>query len=389
MIPGLGKGYDYDVINSDVILNRMTVENGRVVLPDGMSYRMMLLPLQDHMSLEVLEKIKEMVDRGTIIIGHRPKTVPGRNNFEAQNIKLKNITDQLWGKVDGTSVFENSYGKGRVIDGLTAEQVLLNDGIKNDFDFSGSSEIDYIHRATVSEDMYFLRNEKEETVRSTCYFRVSGKYPELWDPSTGRVQKADEFTEEEGLISFDIELPTHGSIFVVFSNKKRASIQSVNHDKMQAKHISGPWEVRFPDGWGAPESAIIKYLTSWTEVEDEGIKYFSGATSYFNSFSMSEDEANNKILHDLEEDKDVTEIFINGESAGALWKEPYSLDITNLVKTGDNELKIEVVNMWVNRLIGDMHLPPEKHFCSTNQNYMTSENWPGGDETFRVQKAGL
>ena len=65
------------------------------------------------------------------------------------------------------------------------------------------------------------------------------------------------------------------------------------------------------------------------------------------------------------------------------------MEITNLVKAGDNELKIEVVNMWVNRLTGDMHLSPEKRFCSTNQNYMISEVWPGGDETFRVQKAGL
>ena len=389
MIPGLGKGYDYDVINSDVILNRMTVENGRIVLPDGMSYRMMLLPLQDHMPLEVLEKIKKMVDRGATIIGPRPKTVPGINNFEAKNIKLKNITDQLWGKVNGTSVFENNYGKGRVIDGLTAEQVLLNDGIKKDFNFSGPSEIDYIHRSAGSTDIYFLRNEKGETVHSLCTFRISNKYPELWDPSTGRIQTIDEFKEEEGLISFDVELPAHGSIFVVFNNKKRASIQSVNYEKTQAKHISGPWEVRFPVGWGAPESVIFKDLTSWTEVEDEGIKYFSGTATYFNSFSLREDEANNKTLLDLGEVKDVTEIFINGESAGILWKEPYSLEITNLVKAGDNELKIEVVNMWVNRLTGDMHLSPEKRFCSTNQNYMISEVWPGGDETFRVQKAGL
>lgn len=117
--------------------------------------------------------------------------------------------------------------------------------------------------------------------------------------------------------------------------------------------------------------------------------YFSGTATYFNSFSLREDEANNKTLLDLGEVKDVTEIFINGESAGILWKEPYSLEITNLVKAGDNELKIEVVNMWVNRLTGDMHLSPEKRFCSTNQNYMISEVWPGGDETFRVQKAGL
>ena len=389
MIPGLGKGYDYDVVNSDVILNRMAVKNGKIVLPDGMNYRMMLLPSQDHMPLEVLEKIKEMVEDGATIIGPRPKTVPGIKEHDNKNEKVKNLTDLLWGNIDGVKVFENKFGLGKIIDGLTLNEVLLQHNIKKDFAFNGLSEIDYIHRTSGSTDIYFLRNEKEESVKSLCSFRITEKHPEFWDPSTGKTYRIDRFTEEEGTISFDVELPAHGSIFVVFNVTKRTNIEPMDLNVMQSKLISGPWKINFPMGWGAPESTVFNDLVSWTEVKDQGVKYFSGTATYFNSFSLNQDEIKKGILLDLGEVKDVTEVFINGKSAGVLWKKPYSLNITNLVKAGDNELKIEVVNMWVNRLTGDMLVSPEERFCSTNQPYMTSESWAGGDETFRLQEAGL
>ena len=84
-IPGLGRGYDYDVVNSDVILNRMSVKDGRIILPDGMSYHVMLLPDQDHMPLEVLEKLAAMVKEGATVTGSPPVTVPGLKDYKEKN----------------------------------------------------------------------------------------------------------------------------------------------------------------------------------------------------------------------------------------------------------------------------------------------------------------
>ena len=95
------------------------------------------------------------------------------------------------------------------------------------------------------------------------------------------------------------------------------------------------------------------------------------------------------LILDLGELRDVAEVFINGKSAGILWKKPYSVDISQLVQPGINELKVEIVNLWINRLTGDMLLDPKDRFCKTNQPYMKSEVWPGGDEPFRLQTAGL
>ena len=390
-IKGLGNGYDYDVINTDIILNRMSVKNGRLVLPDGMSYAMMLLPEQVHMPLKVLQKISELVKAGATVVGPRPTTIPGLHNMEKENFAMNQLSGELWGAADGKTIFENSFGKGRVIWGHTADKVLQTKNIDPDFSFTGPSEVDFIHRTTESREIYFLRNYKEESVNATCRFRVTGMYPEIWDASTGAVSRVADFSNENGAISFEISLPAHGSIFVVFNKVNNTTLSTFAAAKHTAPttEIAGPWQVSFPPNWGAPPTANFDRLISWTESADNGIKYFSGTAVYQNTFKVAEGAANKPIMLNLGEVRDVAEIFVNGKSAGILWKKPYEADISHLVKTGDNELKIEIVNLWVNRLTGDMLLDPKDRFCKTNQSFMTSEVWPGGDEPFRLQTAGL
>jgi hypothetical protein len=147
--------------------------------------------------------------------------------------------------------------------------------------------------------------------------------------------------------------------------------------------------VNFPPNWGAPPSIVFDRLISWTESEDSGIKYFSGTATYQNSFKLDAGSVKKKMILDLGEVRDVAEVFINGKSAGILWKKPYQAEISQLVKTGENDLKIEIVNLWVNRMTGDMLSDPKDRYCKTNQSFMKSEVWPGGDEPFKLQTAGL
>jgi hypothetical protein len=390
-LKGLGKGYDFDVVNSDVILNRMSVKDGRLVLPDGLSYAIMLLPDQVHMPLEVLKKLGELVKAGATIVGPRPTTVPGLNNWEKENIALNQLAGELWGAADGKTIFENTFGKGLVLWGIAADDVLMKKQIEPDFRFTGPSDIDYIHRTTDIGEIYFLRNEREEQVNATCRFRVKEMYPEIWDASTGNISRVEDYTNEEDATSFEISLPAHGSIFVVFNkdNRKKLSVfADIKHDVTETE-ISGPWKVTFPPDWGAPPSVVFDRLISWTESENQGIKYFSGTATYQNSFNLDAESVKKKMFLDLGDVRDVAEVFINGKSAGILWKTPYQADISQLIKTGQNDLKIEIVNLWVNRMTGDMLSDPKDRFCKTNQSYMKSEVWPGGDETFRIQTAGL
>lgn len=399
ILNGLGKEYDYDVVNSDVILNRMTVRNNRIVLPDGLSYTVMILSDQDRMPLHVLQKLEWMVMEGATIIGPKPASVPGLTNYMQENERLSVIADKMWAGIDGEKVKINYYGKGRVIHGLTANEVLSADAIIADFSQDGSPGLDYIHRRFSDGDIYFIRNISGKYYSGECEFRITGKFPELWDPSTGEQTRIENFSDKNGKISAKLTLETGGSVFVVFTDTKRM-LNSDGHGPAGSEMIepvSGPWTVNFPDGWGAPDEARFDKLISWTDSDQKGIKYFSGTAAYCNTLSLENEiiRRKGKIILCLGEIRDVAEVYLNGVSAGILWKKPFETDITDLVRAGDNELKIEVVNCWVNRLTGDMLSSAEDRFCRTNQPYITRDdmgydNWAeGGDETFRLQTSGL
>ncbi len=395
----LGEGYDYDIVNSDVILNRMKVENGNIILPDGLSYSVLVLPDQDYIPLDVLKKLEQMVTEGATVIGRKPLGVPYLNNYSDENEELTILVSKMWGDIDGEDVKINEYGEGRVIYGMSTREVLSSDGINPDFLHADKSSLDYIHRRDGDTDIFFIRNKSGKKYSGSCSFRVSGSYPQMWDPSTGEAYRVESFNKEDDRMKFDIDLEASASTFVVFeSTKPLKSLESIGISELtKSINIDGPWRLTFPEGWGAPTEASFDRLISWTDSDIEGIKYFSGTASYHKTISVSEkDIANSSSIEiDLGEIADVAEVFLNGESAGILWKEPYKLNITKLVKSGDNELKIELVNQWVNRLTGDMDLDPADRFCRTNQPYITSDdmgndNWVGdSDETFRLKKSGL
>jgi hypothetical protein len=394
----LGAGYDFDVVNSDVILNRMTVRNGRIVLPDGMSYAVMVLPDQVHMPLEVLRKLESLVREGATIIGRRPSTVPYLNKFQEDSQTLTGIAGLLWKDPGTQEPMVNAHGKGRVISGMGARKVLEMDGIGPDFSHTPQNALDYIHRRTGDSDIYFIRNQSGKPWSGKCSFRVIGRFPEVWDPSTGAQYGIKTFLEDGHLTQINLSLEAWESLFVVFAEKQRSLpiMDDSEGTPVALRELDRNWTITFPEGWGAPKEAFMDTLYSWTESKDQGIRYFSGTAAYQNTFSLkSSDLKNSRFMLELGEIRDVAEVFVNGKPAGILWKPPYAVDITPWVKSGKNELKIEVVNQWVNRLTGDMLSKPEERFCRTNQPYITrdnqgSDNWPeGGDETFRVQASGL
>ncbi|MFC2098072.1 glycosyl hydrolase, partial [Bacteroidota bacterium] len=308
----LGKGYDYDVVNSDVILNRMSVKDGRILMPDGLSYALLVLPDQDHIPLNVLLKLEAMVKEGATIIGRKPLGVPYLNNYSADNIELAKLANRMW---------EGTDGKGKVISGITAREVLSSKGIDPDFSHESPFVLDYIHRQSVESDIYFIRNTSGQPYSGDCTFRVTDKYPELWDPSTGKQHRLEEFTDKDGRISMYLNLDPAASVFVVFNENKR-SIPALPKKTsiLKTTTISGSWALTFPEDWGAPEEANFDKLISWTDSDIEGIKYFSGTASYLKTITIQEEDIKNssEIVLDLGEVCDVAEVYLNSKSAGIL-----------------------------------------------------------------------
>lgn len=213
------QAYDYDNCGAEVVLRRMGVKDGRIVLPDGMSYRVLVLPETDTMTPELLRKIGELAKAGATVIGPRPVKAPGLTDYPSSDETLRRLADEIWGNCDGKTVTEHAYGAGRVVWGLSPEQVLRQMGVRPDFVSPVGVRLRYIHRSAGDTDLYFVANPRPHDVRAVGTFRVQGKRPELWWPDSGRIDRNPVYAESEGATRVLLPLGPSGSVFVVFREK--------------------------------------------------------------------------------------------------------------------------------------------------------------------------
>lgn len=139
--------------------------------------------------------------------------------------------------------------------------------------------------------------------------------------------------------------------------------------------LTGPWDVHFtPDG-GAPEKVVFDKLISWSEHPNEGVKHYSGTAVYTKIFSLSPEMfgKNRRLELSLGDVQIMADVTVNGKNLGIFWKQPFTMDITDAVKPGENKLEVKVVNLWVNRQIGDQLLPEDS---DRNPDGRTLKAWP-------------
>jgi hypothetical protein len=254
-------------------------------------------------------------------------------------------------------------------------EVLLADGIQPDFEHGGDEYtfIDFIHRASDNVDFYFIANRNNRLENIECTFRCAGRQAEFWDPVTGDTRRVTLSKETGGRTSIPIELAPHQALFVIFKKKSitnkritspKAAKNSPSLKTLQV--INGTWTVKFDPKWGGPATTQFPRLIDWKDHEEDGIKYYSGTATYVKEFYLSQSTATQKLFLDLGVVKNIASVRLNGNDLGIIWTAPWRVDITRFVKPRENVLEIEVTNLWVNRLIGDAALPPEKRFTQTN-----------------------
>jgi hypothetical protein len=359
-------GYDYDVCNTDVLLNRLSVKNGMIFLPDGMTYRMLALPERPVWSLAALQKIDELVSAGATILGPQPIRTNSLMGYPQSEEHLKKIADKLW--------IQKKVGKGRVISNLTITEVLKQDGIVPDVSVQTDNKnnlFDYIHRRVGEKEIYFIINRRATMAQANFTFRVKGKQAEIWNPINGETRAAGSFKENDKTITLPLELGPYGSLFIVFEKPLAKAISQKNEGNYlkfkPLMNLEAPWKVTFEKKWGEPKPVLLDTLKSWTESPETNIKYFSGTASYGKTFDLPASFEKGQVTSiDLGKVKDVAEVWLNGKNLGVVWCEPYRVDATNAVKLKGNILEVKVVNLWNNRLVGDANLPKENRSTRTN-----------------------
>ncbi|MDR1880521.1 MAG: glycoside hydrolase family 2, partial [Tannerellaceae bacterium] len=365
--PRLGEGYDYDVVNTDVILNRMAARNGKIYLPDGMSYHVLVLPDRKAILPETLEKIERLVKEGGVVVGPKPETGTGLKNIRTSGTKIARIAGRLWGNIDGVDVTENRYGKGKVVWGKEIRTVLQDKGVTPDFEYAGGREqsalsVDYIHRCDSGRHIYYVANRKEQQELLICRFRVGDMQPELWYPETGKTVPVPVYSCEGGQTSLPLSLDPYGSVFVVFrspaENPPVASLSPGDTtlfpdiaSTLETHLIDGDWHVSFDTTWRAPAHTTFAQLISWTEHPNPDIKYYSGTAVYRKTIDIAPAMiTNRRIRLDLGKVHNIAEVRINGHPVGIWWKKPFAGDITEWLQEGKNTLEVTIVNLWPNRL---------------------------------------
>jgi len=415
--PALGYGFDYDVVNPEVILERMRVQDSRISLPDGMQYELLVLPERQDIDLQVLRKIGALVRAGATVVGPKPARANGLADYQSRERQVRQLADEMWGPCDGKTVQEHAYGTGRVVWGRSLREILLARGIGPDFSCAvqaNHADIDYIHRRMGQSDIYFIRNRSRQAKRIEGCFRVTGKNPELWHPDTGRIQELAVYQQTKRGVRVPLTLPSMGSVFVVFrkpadpahlvsadpelqvtgvtENKVQVTVDTNGRYQLRAGQgqgaeftvdqlpaplgLTGPWEVSFSAGYGTPDSVTFGALTSWTEHVLPDIRYFSGVAHYSTEFEIPSDwQGRYSTLHlDLGRLWAVGELRLNGHKLGVVWKPPYRVEVTDAVRAGSNRLDIDIANTWANRLVGDALSPQTPAHCRTN---ITRSGTPG------------
>ena len=350
--PEIPAGFGYDYINADALMHALKAENGVLTTPGGTTYRVLgLAPYSAHMSLPVLKAIHKLVSEGAVVAGSKPKDDPSLADDQAEFAKLSN---ELFG--DGTGV--HKVGKGQVYAGEPLENVFAALKIAPDFDATkpaGESHLEFVHRKLADGDLYFVDNRGDSAASVEATFRVAGKTPELWYAETG-TSKAVSYTIAEGRTTVPLELEPWGTVFVVF--RKAATAKQMALPKpveTELTTLQGPWTVTFPANLGAPASATLPELASWSENKDAGVKYFSGTGTYTKTVDVPAKwlKKGARVWLELGDVKNLAEVEVNGKPLGQVWHAPYRVDVSAALKAGSNAITIKVTNAWVNRMIGD------------------------------------
>ncbi|MBI5693985.1 MAG: glycoside hydrolase [Verrucomicrobia bacterium] len=363
-------GYDYDVLTEEVLLTRAAARGGRLVLPDGMSYRVLVLPNRPIVSLPVLRKIRDLVAAGATVIGPRPTEASGLHDRVARDAEVQRLAAELW-------------ETGKVIAGRPVREVLQAAGVPPDCEFSGApadANLDYVHRRTEEADIYFVANRHNRAGRVTATFRVSGRVPELWNAVTGERRPASAYEVREGRTAVPLEFDPCGSWFVIFrpATGTRPAAGRGNFPRFAAEaELTGAWQVRFDPRWGGPATAEFPSLVSWPTRTEPGIKYYSGTAVYEKRFdlpaSLRAKLPSTRVWLDLGQVRELAEVKVNGRSCGIVWAPPFRVDVTDALRPTGNVLEVEVVNFWPNRVIGDAALPEAQRLTKTNVLELTAK----------------
>ncbi|MBV7530181.1 glycosyl hydrolase [Chitinophaga sp. sic0106] len=353
------RGYSYDSFNPDALL-KMSVKDGRVVLPGGASYAVLvfpdthpLMPDAGLWSVPVAKKLLQLVNAGAKVMLNPATRVQGigLNDEEAE-------LQQLFAAI-----------RSKVIPVPFKDTSLAVLGIPRDVEvLTGQGSVAWSHRNTPEADIYFVANQQGYTQQPQIRFRGRHGTPEIWDPVTKEVSKPG-ITKDSAV---QLLLAPAQAVFVIFYRdaKRRQEKWPVRASLQTPVALRLPWQLTFDVANGGPAAALqVDALRSWTQQPDSAVKYYSGTAVYRTTFNIPATDQKKQYHLLADSIFNIATVTINGMECGTLWTPPYRLDVSKAIKAGTNTLEITVSNTWHNRLIWDHYLPANQRVTYTTAPY--------------------
>jgi (4-O-methyl)-D-glucuronate---lignin esterase len=342
-------GYHFDYINPEALLTMLAVRDGRIVTPGGMSYRVLYLPgYVNRVTLPLLKRIQVLVNEGAVLVARKPSGGLGLQSADSDVMKL---ADAIWRSGGTTAV-----GKGRVYADGNLDAALQAEGIAPDIDAGASnSRLLSLHRRTDDADLYFLSNESGQPLASPVTFRVQGKRAQWWSSDDGSIRPLS-FVQHDGSTTVDITLPAQSAGFVVFRTPTtQASYRTTPLSTLATWPVPPHWLLSFPATFSHGTTQRLDGLLDWSRSSDSDIRYFSGTAVYRQTIKLprSVRAPGTRLLLNLGDVREVATVLVNGQKVGTAWHAPYQLDVSHVLRPGNNDIELRVTNLWVNRLVGD------------------------------------
>jgi hypothetical protein len=334
-------GYGFDYLNPEALLTRVSVRDGCLVTRGGARYSLLYIPpYVTRVTLPVLRTLRDLVHAGLVLVGRKPT---GGLGLQSPDAEVKALAAEIWSdpRVHDTTDL-------RAV--LEAEHILADVRAEVPGRPLGS-----VHRRDGDVDIYFISNAHRPATDVPATFRVRGKRPEIWHAEDGRVESVSYEQTSEG-VRVPLHLEENAAEFVVF--RRRSDVRSWGAPTVTTSvlmQVGGPWSVTFQTGRGAPPEVEFDQLIDWSVSSDPGVKYFSGAAVYSRQLTVSPTwiRQDRRVILDLGDVRELAVVSIDGQTVATAWHSPYEVDLTAALTPGNHRLDIKVVNLWVNRLIGD------------------------------------
>ena len=363
-------GYPYDSFNPDALM-MMGVKNGRVVLPGGASYKILIIPAglkmnpANRISEASVKQLIKLVRAGaTVLID---KVYKNSLALSAVGLKFKTQNNILIaalgsGKFVLTPYWENDFSA----IGLPKDIIMDTFPVTKFEDKPLPQKMAFAHRRIGDKEIYFVSNQNDQRQTINFGFKAKGLLPQIYDPVTGTVDKPFSAEVRKGQVEFFEQFEAYQSKFIIFEKKGvpvPADIFKEAGFTTRVQPVVNDWKLVFKTA-GDAVTKIVKYddqLQSWTTDSTELIKYFSGTVVYTSSFTLDkEPDSLQSAFLGMRLLYNIATVKVNGIDCGTIWTKPYKANILKAVKQGENQVEIEVTNTWHNRLIGDSYLPAEK-----------------------------